>query len=133
MNTPTRVQICVGFVLAGLMALGCSRAVNIPSDQVDDLRWHQPGTYRIRLHGREEYLVRRYTVTDSTVVVEELHPSDERYRFHRTEVPITIPLSRVESIARLETNRPVTALLLVTAGAAAAFVVWLANVLDGLN
>ena len=98
----------VSLVLIALLVTGCSRAVEIPREQIDDPVYQHPGSYRIRLDGQEEYLVRRFSVTDSTVVIQELHPSDERYRFGRKDLPVTVPRAAVSSISRMETKHGLT-------------------------
>lgn len=113
--------------LIALMATSCSRAVEIPSEQIDDPVYQQPGSYRIRLDGREEYLVRRFTVTDSTVVIQELLPSDQRYRFGRQNIPVTVPRAAVKSISRMETNHGLTFGLLTASALLIALFVYLAT------
>jgi len=97
-----RRAVCVALI--ALMATGCTKAVEIPRADIDDAKYREPGSYRIRLHGRQEYLVRRFSVTDSTVVVEELMPGDERFRTGREWLPTSILWGEVESISRTETN-----------------------------
>jgi hypothetical protein len=107
------------------MSTGCSKAVEIPRADIDDPKYREEASYRIRLEGREEYLANRFSVTDSTVVVEELLPADERYRLERTTLPITIPISQVSSIAQLETDAWKTYGVVLGIGAAITFlVVW---------
>jgi hypothetical protein len=56
-------------VPVALMATGCTRSVEIPREQVATKEFREPGYYRIRLHGWNEYNARRFSVTDSTVVL----------------------------------------------------------------
>ena len=111
-----------------LIATGCSKAVEIPRSEIANEEYREPGSYRIRMKGWEEYLVTRFSVTDSTVVIEELSPSDERFRFQRESLPMTLPLSEVSSISRKET-REKTMFLIVTlsAVAVATFISWLGD------
>jgi hypothetical protein len=52
-------------------------------------------------------------VTDSTVVIEELLKSDDRYNLMRHAMPIVIPAKDVASISVMETNYGVTAAVLI--------------------
>jgi hypothetical protein len=109
-------------VIALLLLGGCSRAVEIPPGQVDDPQYQAVGSYRIRLQGREEYLVRRFSVTDSTVAIEELHPSDQRFRFGREKLPITVARERVLSVSIMKPDILMTTLAGVGVAALAYFV-----------
>lgn len=105
MRSPKRLS----WVLIVLMLTGCSKAVELRRADMDDAKYREPGSYRIRLKGREEYLVRRFSVTDSTMVIEELMPADERYRPWRANLPVTVPLTDITSFAQLETDYVVSA------------------------
>jgi hypothetical protein len=111
-------------LLIALLATGCSKAVEIPRTEIDDPAYREPGSYRIRVQGREEYLVRRFSISDSTIVVEELLPSDERFRTEREDLPTSIPLVQVESISRMETNGLLTAVVLTPIVIVGALMVW---------
>jgi len=52
-----------------------------------------------------EYMARRFSLTDSTLVVAELSPSDANYSLAR--LPVTLRLDDVQSIARVESNNVV--------------------------
>lgn len=113
----------ISLILIAFMAAGCSQAIDIPRSQIGDPAYREPGSYRIRVKGREEYLVRRFSVTDSTVVIEELMPADERYRFERAALPMTVPRSNVSSIVIIEAQKKTTfAVLVYSALAIGAFV-----------
>ena len=77
--------------------------------------------------GWEEYLVKRFSVTDSTVVIEELSPGDERFRMGRGQLPYVISWDRVESIARVKINPMGTAAIVLTVGLLVSFIVWLST------
>ncbi len=61
------------------------------------------------------YVVRRFALTDSTLVIEKLHQTDERY--NRTELPIVVPRADVESISKYELDKDRTFWALVGASA----------------
>ncbi|HEU4928701.1 MAG TPA: hypothetical protein VFU38_02640, partial [Candidatus Krumholzibacteria bacterium] len=88
----SKVRPYIALLMIILTATGCSKAVEIPRTDIDDVKYREPGSYRIRLRGREEYLAKRFSVTDSTIVIEELMTSDERYRLERASMPREIPI-----------------------------------------
>jgi hypothetical protein len=115
----------LSILLVALTATGCSKAVEIPRADIDNPKYHEPASYRIRMKGWEEYLVKRFTVTDSTIVIEELMPSDERYRFKRSSLPIEVPRDDVTSIAEIQAQEKTTfAVVAVTAIAIATLISW---------
>jgi hypothetical protein len=93
-------------MVVALATSGCSRAVVIPREQVAAEEYRKPGSYRIRLHGWNEYYAKRFSMTDSTVVTDStlvisvLSPADPKYRL--APLPITVRLDDVDSMARLE-------------------------------
>lgn len=105
----TRFSKQLSWVLILYVLTGCSKAVELRRADMDDAKYREPGSYRIRLENREQYLVRRFVVTDSTMVIEELMPADERYRAWREELPVTIPRTDITSFAQLETDYVVSA------------------------
>jgi hypothetical protein len=118
----------LALVLIALLVTGCSHAVPIPRAEWSPEPAVAPGAYRVRLHGRVEYLVRHYAITDSTVVINELMPSDERFPHGRESLPIAIPLARVESISRMEPDWPMTSLAVVGLLGLVAFMILLMTV-----
>jgi len=118
-------------ILIASMTAACTKAVVIPRADWADYEKRIEGSYRIRLTSREDYLVRRFSTTDSTVVIEEMLPGDERYRTRRTELPIAIPLSEVESIAETRTNWGVLGPVVLIGTAALGYFLYLLITLDG--
>ena len=98
-----------------LLLVACARAVEIPRDQVGAEEYRKPGSYRIRLHGWNEYNVRRFSMTDSTVVIEELLTTDDHYKLKRHEMPIVIPLAEVMSISEMKSTWVTKPLLITSA------------------
>lgn len=117
----------IALVLIAVLVTGCSRGVHIQPAWWDARENVEPGSYRIRLHGRVEYLVRSYAMTDSTVVIQELLPADERFTHGREQLPIEIALERVSSIERLKANVGVTVGMVIWMTVIVALVIWLAN------
>src|SRR5262245_4437731 len=115
----------VALLLIACMMTGCSGAVEIPRNEIDDPKYREPGNYRIRVKGWEEYLVKRFSVTDSTVVIEELSPGDERFRMGREKLPFVIASDQVVSISKVKINTMGTAMIVLAVGLFAGFIVWL--------
>lgn len=118
----------LAFVLVALMLMACSRAVEIPRDQVGAREYRKPGSYKVRLHGWNEYNVRRFSMTDSTVVIEELLVHDDHYKLKQHDMPIVVPLEEVEYIGVMRTNWWATAGFVAFVGAMAGFIVWLGTI-----
>lgn len=116
-----------------MVTAGCSKAVYIPPKEVGDAEYRKTGTYRIKLEGWNEYYARRFSVTDSTVVIEELLKTDDRYKRMRHDMPIIIPLAEVESISMMETNWWVTGPILVAGGAFLGYFLFLLATFDGFE
>jgi len=108
--------------------VACTKGVEIPRADIDDPKYREEGSYRIRMKGWEEYLVKRFSVTDSTLVIEELSSGDERFRMGRENLPYVLPLSQVVSVGRVKTNVPGTLAIVLVVGALAAFLVALSSV-----
>ncbi len=107
--------------LVVLLIIGCSNAQEIPRQKLDAEEYRKPGSYRIKLRGWNEYNARRFSMTDSTVVIEELLTTDDHYKVKRHEMPIVVPLNEVEYIGVMETNVPVTFAAVAAVGTVVAF------------
>jgi hypothetical protein len=118
----------ISLVMAALLFAGCSKAVVIPRDDLANEKYRAVGDYRIKLRGWNEYHARKFSVTDSTVVIEELKQSDDLYKQKRHDMPIVIPNREVEYIGEMQANKPMTVITLVGIGLAAAFVAWLSTI-----
>ena len=120
-------------MVVALATSGCSRAVVIPREQVAAEEYRKPGSYRIRLHGWNEYYAKRFSMTDSTVVIQELLHTDDHFKLTRHEMPIVIPLKDVQNISVMETNWPATTVVLVGMGVGLAYFAYLAILFAGLS
>lgn len=89
----------IGSFMIALMATGCSRTVNVPLDQVDSVR-DPKARHRIHMDDGSEYAVRRFTATDSTIVIDDLSPTDAR--FGTAKLPITLSRENILSVSRAE-------------------------------
>jgi len=113
----------VSCVLIALMATGCARAVLVPREDYDRASQERGKTHRVDMQDGSYYLARRFVVTDSTVVVEELYPSDKRYGPHVT-MPISLTMQDVASISRVETNWMRTGIVVLGITAVTVAAVW---------
>jgi hypothetical protein len=116
----------IALVLVALLLTGCSKAVVIPREDLTRTEYRKVGDYRIKMHGWNEYHARRFSLTDSTVVIEELKKSDDRYELKKHDMPIVVPLNEVEYIGEMNTNWPLTAVVLAGIGGVVLFWVWIA-------
>ncbi len=123
----------ISVVLIALLCVGCSRAVEIPRQQLEAQEYRKVGSYKVRLHGWNEYNVRRFSMTDSTVVIEELLVTDDRYKLKKHDMPIVVPREDVEYIAAMETNKPLTTAVLVGAAAGIVYMTYVALLLSGMS
>jgi hypothetical protein len=88
----------VALVLIVSLLTGCSKAVVIPREELTRDEYRRVGSYRIKLHGWNEYHARQFTLTDSTLVIAELDKGDDRYKRTRHDMPIVVPLKDVEYV-----------------------------------
>ena len=123
----------ISMVLVVLLLVACSRAVEMPRDQLEAQEASKVGSYKVRLHGWNEYNVRRFSMTDSTVVIEELQDFDDHYKLKKHDMPIVVPLEEVEYIAVMETNKPLTTGVVVIAVAGAVYMTYVALLLSALS
>ena len=124
----TTFKRMISLVVAALLFSSCSKAVKIPHDQLGAEEYRKPGSYRVKLHGWNEYNVRRFSMTDSTVVIEELLESDDRYKLKKHDMPIVVPMKDVEYITEAKNNPAVTTGVIVGVGLFAAFCWWLTTI-----
>jgi hypothetical protein len=111
---------------------GCSKAVIIPQEDIAKEQYRARGDYRIRLQHWNEYHAHKFSVTDSTLVIEELDKGDDRYKVMKHDMPITVPLEDVASVAIYEgTNWWVTGAAIGIVAAGIGFFVWLGYAIAG--
>jgi hypothetical protein len=89
----------ISVFLATLMAMGCTRTIDIPLHQVESMR--DPKTpCRVTMRDGTQYRVREFAVTDSTLVIKNLTPSDAYH--DKAKLPLVVPLSEVTSVQKSE-------------------------------
>src|SRR5262249_11394595 len=123
-----KTRRAIAIVFSALTFAGCSKAVVIPREDLGNEKYRNIGSYRIKLHGWNEYHARRFSMTDSTVVIEELLVSDDRYKLKRHDMPIVLPVKDIESIAEMKNDPVVTTSVLLGVGVFAAFCIWLSTI-----
>lgn len=63
-----------------LVATACSHTVTMPREKIDDAAGRDARyAYQIDTRLQDRYLVKRYSLTDSTLVIEQLAPIDRRF------------------------------------------------------
>jgi hypothetical protein len=80
----------------------CSRTMEVPREQFEAAASEKGVAHCITTGGGEEYLVTRFSVVDTTLIIEQLRPDDTRH--HEVALPITLPINDVETIARIESR-----------------------------
>jgi len=95
-------------------ASSCTKYVDVPRDQYGDTP-RPVGSYRIRMKVNTEYVAYLFSVTDSTLVISRLSPLDQGDR--QGQLPITLRLDDVESVARVEPSKaaPIVVISVVVA------------------
>ncbi len=108
----------VACVLIAILATSCSRTVHIPLEDLESPDWPQPASYRIRVAGGDKHFARRFSLTDSTLVIDETLATPEIRQSNPDQAPTSIPLDRVEAVDRIDTRKKVLlpAIVLGTAG-----------------
>jgi hypothetical protein len=114
--------------MIGLVLSGCSKAVVIPREDLAKDKYRQVGDYRVKLHGWNEYHARRFSMTDSTLVIEKLKASDDQYQLKKHDMPIVIPRPQVESVGVMKTDWLPTTLILVGMGAVMGFFIAISEI-----
>ena len=87
-------------VVAALLLTSCTRTIDVPMNQLGSGSKDVKTPHRIHMVDGSEYSVRQFTVTDSTVVIENLNTSDPRYQ--KAELPIVLHLRDVRSVEKTE-------------------------------
>jgi hypothetical protein len=112
------------FSFTTLAAGGCMRSVEIPRNDVQaSHQWH--GYYQIKTT-HDQYTVKEFATTDSTLVIAALSNADRKYG--RIDLPLSVRWDDVQSVSRQEVNAPKTVLivggtLVVAIGALVALIV----------
>ncbi|HEX6941530.1 MAG TPA: hypothetical protein VF128_01315 [Gemmatimonadaceae bacterium] len=92
----------IALLACALTVPGCTRAIDVPpasyeqAARIDDV-------HTIRTRAGDSYLARRFAVSDSTLIIDELSPDDGH---DRARLPLTFPRSTIESIERMEHRPP---------------------------
>jgi hypothetical protein len=90
----------IASALIALTLTGCSRTIDVPREQFEATSRRPDTTHRISMTDGETYIATEFSLNDSTLVIEKLHPQDTRYG--TTAPPISLPLATVQSIKRID-------------------------------
>lgn len=123
----------VALIVTAFMATGCSKTVEIPRSEIDEPQHREAGSYRIRVKTGEEFWAKRYSTTDSTIVVEELLPPNELRGTVVVVLPLVIKRSDVESIARTRSSAGLAIGVVIFAGVAFLIMFSITKPFDGLG
>jgi hypothetical protein len=115
-------RIVAWLVIGALVGSGCSRAVVVPREDYDRAA-SDSGIHRVDMHDGSYYLVLRFAMTDSAVVVRKLYASDPRFNRH-PRLPISLARQDVVSISRVETNWIKTGVVLAGVVGVISLAVW---------
>ncbi len=74
-------------------------------DRIDEPAWREPGKYRLRLTDGGEYYVRRFSVADSNIVVDERLQMDDALYGDTNPPSSSIPVDQVRSVEKIESNK----------------------------
>lgn len=106
-----------------LVATACSHTVTMPREDIDGAAGRDAKyAYQIDTRSQERYLVKRYSLTDSTLVIEQLAPIDRRYGDPDVRVPIELERDTVAAVSTMRVER--TGLLILVGGLFVTFIVW---------
>lgn len=87
----------IAIVLIALLVTGCASTKQVPREEFEAMSHKPLHTHRVTMADGTTYSVMRFSVTDSTFVIEELGKTDERYQ--QAELPIILPLGDVATLA----------------------------------
>jgi hypothetical protein len=97
--TGQALRRATALVLVVLTMASCSRAVEVPRDQFEAAAGEE-NAHRIQLADGSHFMAQRFAVTDSTIVIEELHRTDERRK--KVTLPIVVPINDIRSIETID-------------------------------
>lgn len=85
--------------MAVIALVGCSRTVDVPMNDLESVH-DRKARHHVSMWDGSQYSVRQFTVTDSTLVIDDLSPSDTRKG--AVNEPIVLPRDSIASVERLE-------------------------------
>jgi hypothetical protein len=94
-----RAYRTVSVVLIAFLVTGCSSTRQVPREEFEAVSHEPLRVHHVTMTDGSDYSVTRFSVTDSTFVIEELGKTDERYAY--AVMPI---VRRLDSVAALETK-----------------------------
>ncbi len=95
------IRRAIALVLVPLVAVACTRTIDVPVQQLESSR-NVTTPYRVTMKDGTQYRARQFTVTDSTLVIKDLLPSDPRR--DEATLPIVVSLDDVASVQKSDTT-----------------------------
>ena len=120
------MRIVVAVVVLGLLTLSCTRAIRVPVSHYDSIDLDKGQTYVLETVDHKSYRLKRFTFTDSTLVVMELENFDANHA--EPASPIVIPRDEILTLDRLAVAEGKTLLLLFGLGVVAAAIIVVATI-----
>ena len=117
------VRFCT-LLVAGTLVTSCTKSISVPPSSYEQVNSEQAKYWRVKTTDDQTYWVEVFTITDSTLVIEqasqvyESQNSEEARLIERSELPIKVPLSDVAALERREISIKRTALVLLPFGIA---------------
>lgn len=125
MNRSIRAAVAM-CTAAAFLSAGCSGVVHVSEhDLKPSTEWE--GLYRVTTT-TDQFTTRHFSVTDSTLVITKLGGSDKHYAL--IKLPVTIPLSDVKSVERLEHKDGQTAVTVAAIVVVALFIALIVSMKD---
>lgn len=87
-------------ILCALLAAGCSRAVDVPREQFEAASHENADEYRINTRQGRTYIAQQYAVTDSSLQISTLVPSELSDQL--MPAALSIPLEDVVTIQKVD-------------------------------
>ena len=91
-------------ILVALLVTGCSGAKQVPREAFEAESRKPMRLRHVHLVDGSAWAVAKFTVTDSTLIIQELNRVDERYE--HAVVPIVLSLEDVESVESKDLRGP---------------------------
>lgn len=93
MKLPLRPIVCI---VTAFLLTGCSSTKQVPREEFEAVSQLPNRIYDVRTNDGSLYVARHYSVSDSTLVINELHKKDERHG--QAVLPIVLQLDEVTSV-----------------------------------
>jgi len=100
------------WISIAVLSISCTKTVQIPASQYESIDSDDSKYWRIRTTDGKLYSIKRFTVTDTAIVIQTLSESDASSgqegafdHVDRPELPLTLPLEMVESVESVDISK----------------------------